>query len=81
MFRILILALGLIVMSCDNYGYDQDKTKEENDKKKCETAVISYFACTSANPAMGACDSLYLGVLAVCGGGSSGGSGSGGGGY
>ncbi|EMJ97074.1 hypothetical protein [Leptospira alstonii] len=74
---ISILTFFLTVLSCSNYGLNQDKTKKEDDKKKCEAALAVYLSCTSSNPAMSACDSLYTGVLGVCGGG--GGSGGGGG--
>lgn len=77
--EISILTFFLTFLSCSNYGLDQNKTKKEDDKKKCETALTVYLSCTSSNPATSACNSLYLGVLGVCGGG--GGSGSGGGGY
>ncbi|MCG6192793.1 hypothetical protein LFX25_06010 [Leptospira sp. FAT2] len=77
---IFLLAFVMAFWSCSNYGLDQDKQKKDEDKKKCQTAVAAYLSCTSSNPAMGACDSLYLGVLGVCGGGGYGGGGSGGGG-
>ncbi|PJZ58430.1 hypothetical protein [Leptospira barantonii] len=73
----------LSLLSCSNYGLNQDQAKKDDDKKKCQTATAAYLACSASNPTMGACDSLYLGVLAVCssGGSSGGGGGGGGGGY
>ncbi|MBM9501553.1 hypothetical protein JWG44_14970 [Leptospira sp. 201903071] len=83
-FQISLAAFALAILSCSNLGLDQDKEKKEDDKKKCNSAVATYLACNSSNPTMGACDSLYLGVLAICasgGGSGSSGGGGGGGGY
>ncbi|MBM9576999.1 hypothetical protein JWG45_07510 [Leptospira sp. 201903070] len=82
-FQISLAAFALAVLSCSNLGLDQDKEKKEDDKKKCNSAVAAYIACNSSNPSMGACDSLYLGVLGICGsaGGSGSSGGGGGGGY
>ncbi|WP_078129246.1 hypothetical protein [Leptospira alexanderi] len=81
LLEILFLTFFLTFSSCSNYGLDKDKTKKEDDKKKCESALIAYLSCTSSNSAVNACDPLYLGVLGICGGGGSGGGFGGGGGY
>ncbi|AOP33454.1 hypothetical protein A0128_06095 [Leptospira tipperaryensis] len=81
LFQISLVTFALAFLSCSNLGLDQDQAKKEDDKKKCNSALVAYLGCTSSNPTMGACDSLYLGVLGICGSaGGSGGSGGGGGG-
>ncbi|RHX87349.1 hypothetical protein [Leptospira stimsonii] len=83
LFQLSLATFALAFLSCSNLGLDQDKEKKDQDKKKCNSAVAAYVGCTASNPTMGACDSLYLGVLGICGssGGSGGSGGGGGGGY
>ncbi|MDV6234643.1 hypothetical protein CH379_003245 [Leptospira ellisii] len=82
-FFLPLTAFAMIaaLSSCSNYGGDQDKKSKDEDKKNCQAAAVSYLACTSSNPTPSSCDPLYLGVLALCGGGGGSGSYGSGGGY
>ncbi|PJZ68652.1 hypothetical protein CH373_16795 [Leptospira perolatii] len=77
---VLMMGVFFLSLGCTNYGLGDNNG---DNKDKCKAASVAYLSCVNANPPpSSACDTAYLGALAVCGGGGGGsGGGGGGGGY